>query len=109
MYKLVVITLYFYGNNDIAPNVWTSMFPAVRLFRRLYAAPSSVLIMLPSSRQASLAVFGCLGGYMLPTSDHVPDIETGEFHCLRVSRRLDTASCELSLLIAGVVELPHFQ
>ena len=103
------ITFYFYGSNNIAPGVWTSAFPAVRLFGG-YTLPPGVPITLPTSRQESLAVFGCLGGYTVPTSDHGPDIETGEFHGLQVSRRLDTASCELSfLIIAGAVEFPHFQ
>ena len=82
MYRLVVITFDFYGNNDIAPGVWTSAFPAVRLFRRLYTAS------------------WC--------PNHAPDVVTGEFHGLQVSWRLDTASCKLSLLIAGAVELPPF-
>ena len=82
IYKLVVISLYFYGNNDIVRGIWTSAFPAVLLFQRLYAAS------------------WC--------PNHAPDVETGESRGLQVSQRPDTASCELSLLIVGAVELPHF-
>ena len=66
IYKLVVINLYFYRNNDIiAPSVWTSAFPTVWLFRRLYAAS------------------WC--------PNHAPDVETGESRGLQVSWRLYAA------------------
>ena len=83
----------------LRPACGLARFP---LFGRFgyYTQPPGVPITLPTSRQASLAVFGCLGDYTPPTSVHAPDIETGEFHGLQLSRRLDTASCELSLLIA---------
>ena len=64
--KLIMVTLCFYGNNDItALGVWTSAFPAVLLFWRLYAAS------------------WC--------PNHAPDVETGESRGLRVSRRLYAA------------------
>ena len=34
------------------------------------------------------------------SSDHVPNVKTGESDGLQVSRRLDAASCKLSFLIA---------
>ena len=96
---------YFYGNNDIAPGVGQARYSAVS--------------------EAIRCASWC--------PNHAPDVETGESRGLRVSRRLYaayvrsrarhrdrqisrssgvmvfTASCELSLLIAGAVELPHFQ
>ena len=66
IYNLVVITFYFYGNNDIAPGVRTSAFPAV-------------LAVSVAIRCASWC------------PNHAPDVETGESRRLRVSRRLYAA------------------
>ena len=77
MYRLVVISFYFYGNNDIAPSVWTSTFPAIRLLvsqsrsrrrDRRVSQSSGVseairclrLITRPTSRQVNFTVFRCL-------------------------------------------------